>query len=169
MKLEVIDILKSVEEVDSEGKINYGLDGLHRDELIKSFVEIETLDTDQFLKIKETLTRIGIANRREKRLYTSCMLLHKKGKFYICHFKELFGMDEKYTQMYVEDYTRRNRICEMLQEWGLIKIKNSDIMYSVSEEGQTTNIYVLPYKDKKEWDIVSKYTIGTVPVKKQII
>lgn len=163
---EVLDILKSVEEVDSDGKINYGLDGLHRDELIKSFVEIETINTDEFLKIKETLTRIGIANRRDKKLYTSCMLLHKKGKFYICHFKELFGMDERYTQMYVEDYTRRNRICEMLQEWGLIKVKNNDIMYSISGEGQTTNVYILPHKEKKDWEIVSKYTIGTVPVRK---
>lgn len=165
---EVLDILKSVEEVDSDGKINYGLDGLHRDELIKSFVEIETINTDEFLKIKETLTRIGIANRRDKKLYTSCMLLHKKGKFYICHFKELFGMDERYTQMYVEDYTRRNRICEMLSEWGLIKVKNNGIMYAVSGQGETTNVYILPHKEKKDWEIVSKYSIGTVPVKKQL-
>lgn len=163
---DVIELFKSIEEVDSDGKLNYSLDLLNRDELVSTLVEIEKVDTDNFLKIKETLTRIGIANREDKLLYSSCVLLHKKGKFYICHFKELLGMDGKETQIYLNDYARRNKICEMLEKWGLIKVKNSDIMYCISPKNEPINVYVLPYKDKRDWQLISKYKIGTVPTKK---
>lgn len=152
-------LLEEVQYIDDDNKAYYRLEHLNRDELLSTFIEIDEINTDEFLKIKETLTRIGIASRDKKVLYQSALLFHKKGKFYITHFKELFGMDGKYVEMYEDDYIRRNHIALLLESWNLIKIKNKQIMYSVVEE-QPINVYVLPYKDKKEWKLESKYAVG---------
>ena len=152
-------LLEEVQYIDDDNKAYYRLEHLNRDELLSTFIEIDEINTDEFLKIKETLTRIGIASRDKKVLYQSALLFHKKGKFYITHFKELFGMDGKYVEMYEDDYIRRNHIALLLESWNLIKIKNKQIMYSVVEE-KPINVYVLPYKDKKEWKLESKYAVG---------
>lgn len=152
-------LLEEVQYIDDDNKAYYRLEHLNRDELLSTFIEIDEINTDEFLKIKETLTRIGIASRDKKVLYQSALLFHKKGKFYITHFKELFGMDGKYVEMYEDDYIRRNHIALLLESWNLIKIKNKQIMYSVVEE-QPINVYVLPYKDKKDWKLESKYAVG---------
>ena len=153
------DLLSEVLYTNDDGKLYYQLEYLNRDELLSTFIEIDEVDTDQFLKIKETLTRIGIASRDKKVLCQSVMLFHKKGRFYLTHFKELFGMDDKYVEMYEDDYARRNHIASLLETWNLIKIKNKSVMYAVVED-QPINVYVLPYKDKKDWKLESKYAVG---------
>lgn len=163
----IIDLFDSISEVTDEGKPYWQLDKLDRDELVQTFVEIDTIDTDNFLKIKETLQRIGIANRDKKTLYQSCMLLHKKGRFYICHFKELFAMDAKYTEIYQDDYLRRNHIAKLLESWNLVKIKNKHVIDKHCGE-TPINVYVLPHKERKMWDLQAKYTIGTVPKRKEV-
>lgn len=152
-------LLEEVQYIDDDNRAYYRLEHLNRDELLSTFIEIDEINTDEFLKIKETLTRIGIASRDKRVLYQSALLFHKKGKFYITHFKELFGMDGKYVEMYEDDYIRRNHIALLLESWNLIKIKNKQIMYSVVDE-QPINVYVLPYKDKKDWKLESKYAVG---------
>lgn len=159
----VNDIFKDIEYVDGDSKVYYDISVLSRDELVDTFLEIQPMNTDDFLKVKETLTRIGIANRTDKVLYQSCLLLHKKGRFYICHFKELFAMDEKDTKMYREDYARRNHVAHLLEQWNLVNIINKDIAHIPSEAGSPVNVYVLSHKNKVDWKLVSKYAIGTVP------
>lgn len=153
------NLLEEVRYENEDNKWYYRLEHLTRDELLSTFIEIDELDTAQFLKIKETLTRIGIASRDKKVLYQSALLFHKKGKFYITHFKELFGMDGKYVEMYEDDYIRRNHIASLLESWNLIKIKNKETMYAVVDE-QPINVYVLSYKEKKDWKLESKYAVG---------
>lgn len=159
MAKKLLDAVRVKDEVTNE--IFYEIDLISRDELITTFIEIQSVTTDEFLKIKETLTRIGIANRTKKELYASCHLLHKKGKYYITHFKELFGIDAEQTEMLEDDYIRRNHIAKLLESWGLIKILNYDTMYCVVADSPI-NVYVLPYKDKVNWTLKSKYTIGTI-------
>jgi hypothetical protein len=159
-------LFDSIVEIDDDGVEYYQLDDLDRDELVQTLIEIEPVNTDQFLQIKETLTRIGIANRTKKILYQSCMILHKKGKFYICHFKELFAMDGKYTSVYSDDYARRNHIAKLLSQWNLVKIVNTDVMNIPSNDEQI-NVYVLPYREKSSWELKAKYNIGTVPAKRK--
>lgn len=142
-------------------EVYYEIDLLTRNDLVKTFIEIETVTTDDFLKINETLTRIGIANRTNKELNRTCHLLHKKGKYYIVHFLEMFGIDSKQTEMTVDDYIRRNHIAKLLESWNLIKIINKDVMYSEVEDAPI-NVYVLPFKDKKDWTLNSKYVMGTI-------
>lgn len=155
-----LELLNSIEYFTDDGERKYyKLDNLTRDELLTTFVEIEEINTDDFLKIKETLTRIGIASRDKKVLYQSVMLFHKKGRFYLTHFKELFGMDGRYVEMYEDDYVRRNHIATLLESWGLIKIKNKSTMYAVVED-RPINVYILPHKEKRNWKLESKYTIG---------
>ena len=160
------DLFASISDFTDVGKPYWQLDRLDRDELVQTFVEIETINTDAFLKIKETLQRIGIANRDKKTLYQSCMLLHKKGRFYICHFKELFAMDAKYTEIFQDDYLRRNHIAKLLETWNLITIKNKNVISGHCGESPI-NVYVLPYKDRVTWNLQAKYTIGTIPVPKR--
>lgn len=155
-------LLESVKAIDdTTGEIYYEIDLLSRDELLTTFIEIEAVTTDDFLKIKETLSRVGIANRKKKELYSSCLLLHKKSKYYIVHFLELYGLDSTQTEMSLDDYARRNHIAKLLESWNLIKIINRDIMYSLIEE-VPINVFVLPYKDKKDWKLIAKYDIGTI-------
>ena len=112
-----------------------------------------------FLKIMETLTRIGIASRKENKLYQSAHILHKQGKYYIVHFKEMFLLDGREATLTEEDKVRRNIIASRLEEWGLISIIDKK---KVDNEGKTAYVKVLPYKEKENWELVSKYSIGKV-------
>jgi hypothetical protein len=115
-------------------------------------------EEEDFLKIKETLTRIGVASRKDKKLFQSCHVLHKQGRYYIVHFKELFALDGKPTDFTEEDKGRRNTIANLLEEWSLVKIVNSDKF----KEPRTpmNQIKILPFKEKNEWELVAKYNIG---------
>ena len=127
-------------------------------DIIESLVEVELPTADAFLKVKETLTRIGVASRKDKKLYQSCHILHKQGKYYIVHFKELFMLDGKVNNFDDEDKGRRNAIVNLLEEWGLVKTKNpAQIEDPVAPLSQ---IKILAYKEKGEWDLVPKYSIG---------
>ena len=120
-------------------------------------VEVILSEPDDFLKVRESLTRIGVASRKEKKLYQSCHILHKQGKYYIVHFKELFALDGKSANLSLNDVQRRNRIIQLLSDWGLITIKQPDIIVDVAPLSQ---IKVLSYKDKGGWNLESKYNIG---------
>jgi hypothetical protein len=127
-------------------------------ELLESLVEVGLKEKDDFLKIKETLTRIGVSAKNENKLFQSCHILHKQGKYYIVHFKELFALDGKPSNISENDYARRNTIANLLRDWGLITLVN---------EGKTSEpvapisqIKILPYKDKDNWELVAKYNIG---------
>lgn len=120
-------------------------------------VEVVLNEPDDFLKVRETLTRIGVASRKEKKIYQSCHILHKQGKYYIVHFKELFALDGKHANLTVNDVQRRNRIINLLSDWGLITITKPD---SVTDVAPLNQIKVLSYKDKDEWVLESKYNIG---------
>ena len=121
-------------------------------------VEVELPTQDSFLKIKETLTRIGISSRKEKKLYQSCHILHKKGRYAILHFKELFILDGKHNTLTEEDISRRNTIVNLLEEWELVKIvdpsKSADPIASLNQ------IKIISFKEKNEWDLTVKYNIG---------
>ena len=120
-------------------------------------LEVTLREPDDFLKVRETLTRIGVASRKERKLYQSCHILHKKGKYYIVHFKEFFALDGKHTNISENDLQRRNRISKLLSDWGLIEI----VLDLPEEELAPLNqIKVLSYKDKSEWTLESKYNIG---------
>ena len=120
-------------------------------------VEVNLSEPDDYLKVRETLTRIGVASRKEKKLYQSCHILHKQGKYYIVHFKELFALDGKSANLSLNDVQRRNRIIQLLSDWGLITIKKPDTIVDVAPLSQ---IKVLSYKDKGGWNLESKYNIG---------
>jgi len=120
-------------------------------------VEVTLNEPDDFLKVRETLTRIGVASRKEKKLYQSCHILHKQGKYYIVHFKELFALDGKYANLTVNDVQRRNRIARLLADWGLIQVVSEDAIQDIAPLNQ---IKVLPYKDKNDWILEQKYNIG---------
>lgn len=121
-------------------------------------VEVVLKDDDDFLKIRETLTRIGVASHKNKTLYQSCHILHKQGKYYIVHFKELFALDGKPSNFGDEDIGRRNTIANLLAEWGLIKLVDAD--KSKEPIAPLNQIKVLPYKEKDEWNLETKYNIG---------
>ena len=120
-------------------------------------VEVNLGEPDDFLKVRETLTRIGVASRKEKKLYQSCHILHKQDKYYIVHFKELFALDGKSANLSLNDVQRRNRIIQLLSDWGLISIQKPDTIVDVAPLSQ---IKVLSYKDKGGWNLESKYNIG---------
>ena len=122
-----------------------------------SMLEVTIKQPDDFLKVRETLTRIGVASRKDKTLYQSCHILHKQGKYYIVHFKELFALDGKKANLFVNDVQRRNRISQLLSDWGLVGIVNSS---SIEDCAPLSQIKVLSYKDKGEWTLESKYNIG---------
>ena len=125
---------------------------------VDNLIEITLPQTDDFLKVKETLTRIGVASRKEKKLFQSCHILHKRGKYYITHFKELFILDGKQSSFSEEDKARRNTIANLLAEWGLIKIVDE----SVTQDpiAHLSQIKILPHKEKGEWELLPKYNIG---------
>jgi len=120
-------------------------------------VEVTLTEPDDFLKVRETLTRIGVASRKDKKLYQSCHILHKQGRYYIVHFKELFALDGKRANLFLNDVQRKNRIAQLLQDWGLVKIINAD---QVADAAPLSQIKVLSFKDKPEWTLESKYNIG---------
>jgi hypothetical protein len=120
-------------------------------------VEISLAEPDDFLKVRETLTRIGVASRKEKKIYQSCHILHKQGRYYIVHFKELFALDGKHTNLSLNDVQRRNRIIQLLSDWGLITVVEADKITDVAPLNQ---IKVLAFKEKEEWTLESKYNIG---------
>ena len=122
-------------------------------------VEVVLNEPDDFLKVRETLTRIGVASRKERKLYQSCHILHKQGKYYIVHFKELFALDGKNTNLSLNDIQRRNRIIQLLVDWGLIVI-NSVSKEKITDLAPLNQIKVLSYKEKGEWTLESKYNIG---------
>ena len=120
-------------------------------------VEVILNEPDDFLKVRETLTRIGVASRKEKKLYQSCHILHKQGRYYLVHFKELFALDGKKANLTINDVQRRNRITKLLSDWGLIGIVKED---SVMDIAPLNQIKVLSYKDKGDWVLEQKYNIG---------
>jgi hypothetical protein len=126
--------------------------------LIETLVEVKIAEEQDFLKIKETLTRIGVASRKDKKLYQSCHILHKQGRYYVVHFKELFALDGKPTDFSDEDKGRRNTIAVLLQDWDLIKI--ADEQQVEQPRAPMSQIKILPHKEKNEWELVAKYNIG---------
>mgnify|MGYP001205640267 FL=1 len=120
-------------------------------------VEVVLKEPDDFLKVRETLTRIGVASRKEKKIYQSCHILHKQGKYYIVHFKELFALDGKHTNITENDVQRRNRISQLLSDWGLVSIVDAD---GLGELAPLNQIKVISFKDKTNWTLESKYNIG---------
>jgi len=126
--------------------------------IVDSLVEVKIAEQEDFLKIKETLTRIGVASRKEKKLYQSCHILHKQSKYYIVHFKELFALDGKPSNFSDEDKGRRNTIAKLLEDWGLIKVVDDKSI----DDPRTpmSQIKILTHKEKNDWELVAKYNIG---------
>ena len=124
--------------------------------ILESLVEVSLADQEDFLKIRETLTRIGVASKKDKKIYQSCHILHKQGKYYIVHFKELFKLDGKASDFSDNDRSRRNTIVNLLKEWGLISVIKNDEF----EEAPISQIKILSHKEKDEWELVPKYNIG---------
>jgi hypothetical protein len=120
-------------------------------------VEIFLSEPDDFLKVRETLTRIGVASRKEKKIYQSCHILHKQGSYFIVHFKELFALDGKHTNITLNDIQRRNRITKLLSDWSLVQLADEEAILDVAPLNQ---IKVLSYKEKGEWILEPKYNIG---------
>jgi len=123
----------------------------------EQMIEIILNEPDDFLKVRETLTRIGVASRKERKIYQSCHILHKQGRYYLVHFKELFALDGKHANLTLNDVQRRNRIAQLLADWGLISIVDVEKIQDIAPLNQ---IKVLAYKDKQEWILEAKYNIG---------
>ena len=121
-------------------------------------VEISLNEPDDFLKVRETLTRIGVASRKEKKIYQSCHILHKQGRYFLVHFKELFALDGKHANLTTNDVQRRNRIAQLLADWGLVEVLNVDQIKDIAPLNQ---IKVLAYRDKGDWILETKYNIGS--------
>jgi len=121
-------------------------------------VEVVLNEPDDFLKVRETLTRIGVASRKEKKIYQSCHILHKQGRYFLVHFKELFALDGKHANLTQNDVQRRNRIAQLLGDWGLISIVDAS---KISDIAPLNQIKVLAYKDKQDWILETKYNIGS--------
>jgi hypothetical protein len=120
-------------------------------------VEVSLNEPDDFLKVRETLTRIGVASRKEKKIYQSCHILHKQGRYYLVHFKELFALDGKHANLTLNDIQRRNRIVQLIADWGLVTVLNPEKITDIAPLNQ---IKVLAYKEKDEWILETKYNIG---------
>ena len=121
----------------------------------EQMLEVGLKEPDDFLKVRETLSRIGVASRKERKLYQSCHILHKQGRYYIVHFKELFALDGKKTNLSQNDIARRNTIANLLRDWGLI-----DLLDEVKEVAPLSQIKVLSFSEKNEWTLETKYNIG---------
>ena len=121
----------------------------------EQMLEVGLKEPDDFLKVRETLSRIGVASRKERKLYQSCHILHKQGRYYIVHFKELFALDGKKTNLSINDIARRNTIANLLKDWGLV-----DVISEITEVAPLSQIKVLSYKEKNEWTLETKYNIG---------
>lgn len=127
-------------------------------DIIDTLLEVKLGEEDDFLKVRETLTRIGVASRKDKTLYQSCHILHKQGKFYIVHFKEMFALDGKQSNFSDEDKGRRNTIAKLLEDWGLVKIVEAERFNT--PKATMNQIKILPHKEKDDWTLVTKYAIG---------
>jgi hypothetical protein len=134
---------------------------------IKDLVEVTLNEQDDFLKVRETLTRIGVASKKDKTLYQSCHILHKRGQYYVVHFKELFALDGKPTDITENDLARRNAIVNLLEDWGLLKVVNKD---KTQEPAPIflSQVKIISHKEKNEWQLVPKYNIGKKPVDKTV-
>lgn len=124
---------------------------------VENMVEVRLSQPDDFLKIRETLSRIGIASKKDKKLYQSCHILHKQGRYFIVHFKELFGLDGKQTNFSEEDQHRRNTIVKLLNDWGLVSVINET---KIAQQAPLSQIKVIAFKEKNEWILETKYNIG---------
>ena len=122
-----------------------------------SMLEVTLNEPDDFLKVRETLTRIGVASRKDKKLYQSCHILHKQGRYFIVHFKELFLLDGKKSNLEENDIARRNTIAQLMSDWGLVTLENS----SVDPLAPMRQIKIIPFKEKNEWELCPKYNIGS--------
>ena len=122
-----------------------------------NMLEVQLKEPDDFLKVRETLTRIGVASRKDKKLFQSCHILHKQGRYFIVHFKELFALDGKEANLTENDIERRNTIAQLLGDWGLIAIVNTEV---AKNKAPLSQIKVLSFKEKDEWDLQAKYNIG---------
>ena len=125
---------------------------------VDSLIEVKIAEEEDFLKIKETLTRIGVASRKDQKLYQSCHILHKQGKYYIVHFKELFSLDGKPSDFTSEDKGRRNTVIQLLAEWGLVKVVESESIET--PKAPMSQVKIIPHKDKDNWTLEAKYNIG---------
>ena len=125
---------------------------------LTKFIEVSLTEQDDFLKVRETLTRIGVSSRKERVLYQSCHILHKQGRYYIVHFKELFALDGKPSNISENDIQRRNAIANLLEEWGLIKILNPQLM--TDNIAPLHQIKIISFKEKDDWQLITKYNIG---------
>ena len=125
---------------------------------LTKFIEVSLNEQDDFLKVRETLTRIGVSSRKEKVLYQSCHILHKQGRYYIVHFKELFALDGKPSNLSENDIQRRNAIANLLEEWGLVTILNPQLL--VDNIAPLHQIKIISFKDKDDWQLITKYNIG---------
>jgi hypothetical protein len=121
-------------------------------------LEVTLNEPDDFLKVRETLTRIGVASRKEQKLFQSCHILHKQGRYFIVHFKELFLLDGKKSNLEDTDLQRRNTITQLLSDWGLVNVVNKDYM---AEKAPLRQIKIVAYRDKQEWELCQKYNIGS--------
>ena len=128
-------------------------------------VEVTLNEPDDFLKVRETLTRIGVASRKEKKIYQSCHILHKQGRYFLVHFKELFALDGKHANLTSNDVQRRNRIAQLLVDWGLVGIVSAE---SIQDVAPLNQIKVLSYKDKGDWILETKYNIGSKKKKLEV-
>ena len=126
--------------------------------VLENMVEVTLKEPDDFLKVRETLTRIGVASRKDKTLYQSCHILHKQGRYYIVHFKELFALDGKPTNFSENDEARRNTITNLMEEWGLVNIVNSD--KRADPIVPLNQLKIISFKEKPEWTLTAKYNIG---------
>ena len=124
---------------------------------IESLIEVKLNEPDDFLKVKETLSRIGVASKKSNTLFQSCHILHKQGKYYIVHFKELFALDGKQTDLNEDDISRRNTIAKLLAEWDLVNVVEEQ---QLQPADSMSSIKVIPFSQKTEWDLVAKYNIG---------
>jgi hypothetical protein len=131
----------------------------------EKMVEVVLNEPDDFLKVRETLTRIGVASRKEKKIYQSCHILHKQGRYFLVHFKELFALDGKHANLTLNDVQRRNRIAQLLADWGLVSIVDADKIQDIAPLNQ---IKVLAFRDKQEWILETKYNIGSKKKKVEV-
>lgn len=141
---------------------------IYREGILKGFLEIEFVDSNGFSKVRETLTRIGLSNKERKKLYQSCHVFHKRGKYYIVHFKELYLLDGKKAEMSNEDISRRNMIATILEDWELIKIVDHNKITESTPSDLKVPLHILSVKDKETWTLIPQYTIGKVSLRKTL-
>lgn len=136
---------------------NFFSDDLLYDWAPEKMIEIKLKEPDDFLKIRETLSRIGVASKKDMKLFQTCNILHKRGKYYIVHFKEIFAIEGKDHSLTLSDVARRNKIASLVQEWGLCEVVNKEM---IKNQAQMASIKVVPYKERNDWTFICKYKLG---------